>query len=232
MKIIFTTFLVLIFSAHFAHAQYSRDNISVAVGPAMLYGDNAGRYRQFRFNVSPAFSLSYSREISDEFDLRATLGVQLMDSDDYGLSSFKITNLSAINDQAVKFTGQAIYFDVMPLYQFNPTPPGYVGYLINYYAGLGIGVLYSNRAEQVPLLRERPTQPLTLQNVDNSSVTLYVPIRAGISTNLEGLWDIGVEGTVITATSSNIDGNNIKHKIVPLDILLQFQITFKRYLGR
>jgi len=215
-----------------AHAQYSRDNITVGIGPAMLYGDNAGQYRQFRFKVSPALSLSYSREVSDVFDIRATAGVQLMDSGDFGVGSFRKQNKSAVENQAVNFTGQAFFFDVMPVYLFNPTPPGYVGYAVNYYAGLGLGAIYSNRMDQVPTERERSTDPITLEEVNNQSISAYIPIRAGISTNLEGLWDIGIEGTVITAFPSNVDGNTIKNKIVPLDMLLQFQITFKRYLGR
>lgn len=226
------TFLVLIISVHTAQAQYSRDNVSVGIGPAMLYGDNAGQYKQFRFKVSPALSLSYSRELTDEFDIRATAGVQLMDSGDFGVGSFRKQNMSAVEDQAVNFTGQAFFLDVMPVYQFNPTPPGYVGYLINYYAGVGLGVIYSNREEQIPVERERHTETLILEDQTRQSIAVYLPIRAGISTNLEGLWDIGVEGTVITAAPSNVDGNTIRNKIVPLDMLLQFQITFKRYLGR
>jgi len=232
MKNKFLSLFLLLISAHTASAQYSRDNVSVAIGPAMLYGDNAGRYRQFRFNVSPALSLSYSRELTDEFDVRATAGVQLMDSGDFGVGSFRKQNMSAAEDQAVDFTGQAFFFDVMPVYQFNPTPPGYVGYAINYYAGVGLGVMYSNREDQIPLERDRPTDALILEDQNNQSIAAYIPIRAGISTNLEGLWDMGIEGTVITAAPSNVDGNTIRNKIVPLDMLFQFQITFKRYLGR
>jgi len=216
----------------FAHAQYSRDNISVAIGPAMLYGDNAGNYRQFRFEVSPAFSLSYSREVSDVFDIRATAGVQFMDSGEYGTQSFRQQNRAAAEGQALNFTGQAIFLDVMPVYLFNPTPPGYVGYEFNYYAGVGLGVLYSNREDEVPIARNLSTDPLLLEDQNNNSIALYLPIRAGISTNLEGLWDIGIEGTLITAAPSNVDGNTIKNKIIPLDMLLQFQVTLKRYLGR
>ncbi|KEO73451.1 hypothetical protein [Anditalea andensis] len=216
----------------FAQAQYSRDNFTVAVGPAMLYGDNAGRYKEFRFEVSPAFSISYSREMAAEWDFRATAGAQFMDAGDYGLRNFGNTNRSAFEDQAIHFTGQAFFLDLMPVYQFNPTPPGYVGYAINYYAGMGLGFLYSSRTEEVPLPRERASEPLLLREVENSSTTLYIPIRAGLSTNLEGLWDIGVEGTFITATSSNVDGNRIKNKLIPLDMMLQMQVTIKRYLGR
>jgi hypothetical protein len=225
-------FLILLFISHFAHAQYSRDNISVGIGPAMLYGDNAGQYRQFRFKVNPALSLSYSREVSDEFDIRATAGVQLMDSGNFGIGGFRKENMSAVENQAVNFTGQVFFFDVMPVYLFNPAPPGYVGYAINYYAGIGLGAILSNRVDQIPIERQRSTEPLVLNEEENQSIAAYIPIRAGLSTNLEGLWDIGIEGTVITAYPSILDGNTIRNKIIPLDMLLQFQITFKRYLGR
>ncbi|HSJ69500.1 MAG TPA: hypothetical protein VK921_17595 [Anditalea sp.] len=225
--------IIFLFTAvPFAQAQYSRDNVSVAIGPAMLYGDNAGRYRQFRFEISPALSLSYSREISDELDIRATAGVQLMDSGDFGMNSLRQENRSALENQAVHFTGQAFFLDVMPVYLFNPTPPGYVGYEFNYYADVGLGALYSNRVDQIPLVREESTDPIFFEEENNQSIAAYVPIRAGISTNLEGMWDIGVEGTLITALPSNVDGNTIKHKLLPMDMLLQFQVTLKRYLGR
>jgi len=216
----------------YTQAQYSRDNITVAIGPAMLYGDNAGHYREFRFKVSPALSLSYNRELTDDFDIRVTAGVQLMDSGDFGMSHFTRENKSGFNNQAINFTGQAFFLDIMPVYQFNPTPPGYVGYQFNYYAGVGLGGIYSNRLDQIPLERQHASAPLIVEEVSNQSIAAYIPIRAGISTNLEGLWDIGVEGTLITAFPSNVDGNTIKNKILPLDMLLQFQVTIKRYLGR
>ena len=225
-------FSVIFFNSLLSHAQYTRDNFTVAIGPAMIYGDNAGQYRQFRFKVSSALSLSYSREVSDVFDIRATVGAQLMDSGDFGVGSFRKQNMSAMDNQAENFTGQAFFFDVMPVYLFNPALPGYVGYAINYYAGIGLGAIYSNRIDQIPMERERSTEPLILNEVENQSIAAYIPIRAGLSTNLEGLWDIGIEGTVITAYPSNLDGNTIRNKIVPLDMLLQFQITLKRYLGR
>jgi len=232
MKNSLFTLLFIFLSFNYVQAQYTRDNITVGIGPAMLYGDNAGQYRQFRFKVSPALSLSYSREVSDVIDIRATAGVQLMDSGDFGVGSFGKQNKAAIDNQAVNFTGQAFFFDVMPVYLFNPAPPGYVGYAVNYYAGVGLGAIYSNRIDQVPSEGERSTDPITLEEVNNQSISAYIPIRAGISTNLEGLWDIGIEGTVISAFPSNIDGNIIKNKLVPVDMLLQFQVTFKRYLGR
>jgi len=232
MKLRFLLLLMLCVSAHTASAQYTRDNVSVAIGPAMLYGDNAGRYKQFRFDVSPALSLSYGREVSNEFDIRATVGVQLIDSGDYGMNSLRAENRSAAENQAIHFTGQAFFLDVMPVYLFNPTPPGYVGYEFNYYAGAGLGILYSNRVDQIPVHRERFTDPILLEEENNQSIAVYIPLRAGISTNLEGMWDIGIEGTVITAFPSNVDGNTIKHKFIPLDMLLQFQVTLKRYLGR
>lgn len=232
MKTIILPLFLIFFLYQNAQAQYSRDNITVAVGPAMIYGDNAGRYQKFRFKVSPALSLSYSREVADEFDIRVTGGVQLMDSGDFGMNSLRVENQSAVENQAIHFTGQAFFLDVMPVYLFNPTPPGYVGYEFNYYAGVGLGAMYSNRVDQIPLLRERFTDPIALEEVNNQSIAFYVPIRAGISTNLEGMWDLGVEGTLITAYPSNIDGNTIKHKLIPLDMLIQFQVTLKRYLGR
>ena len=229
---IFIMFMLLFSCLEIAHAQYSRDNITVGIGPAMLYGDNSGQYRQFRFKVSPALSLSYSREISDEIDIRVTAGLQLIDSGDFGVGRFGIERLSAAENQAIHFTGQVFFFDVMPVYLFNPAPPGYVGYAINYYAGIGLGAILSNRVDQIPIERQRSTETLVLNEEENQSIAAYIPIRAGLSTNLEGLWDIGIEGTVITAYPSNLDGNTIRNKIVPLDMLLQFQITFKRYLGR
>jgi len=232
MKKLLILFFVLFSSLQESQAQYSRDNLSLAIGPSMLYGDNAGRYREFRFKISPALSLSYSREVSDEFDIRATVGVQLMDSGDFGMNSLRLENRSAVENQAIHFTGQAYFLDVMPVYLFNPTPPGYVGYEFNYYAGAGLGILYSNRVDQVPLFRERFTDPIVLEEVNNQSIAVYIPLRAGISTNLEGMWDIGIEGTIITAFPSNVDGNTIKHKLIPLDMLLQFQVTLKRYLVR
>jgi len=199
----------------------------------MLYGDNAGRYRQFRFDVSPAFSFSYSRELSDELDIRATVGIQLISSGDFDANNIRKVKWGE-QSQAYKFTGQAFFLDGMAVYQFNPTPPGMVGYPINYYAGVGLGVILSDREDLIAMDVGQNFQglPTTIDTRENrSTITGYIPLRAGASTNLEGLWDMGFELTVIN-TTSNFDGNNVKNKILPWDVLLQAQVTFKRYIGR
>lgn len=65
-----------------------------------------------------------------------------------------------------------------------------------------------------------------------SDLIPYVPVRTGISTNLNGDWDFALEFVLLVTTNSEVDGNNIIDKrITVVDMSGQIQFTVKWYFG-
>ncbi|MBS9525878.1 outer membrane beta-barrel protein [Litoribacter alkaliphilus] len=212
-------------------AQFNRDHFFISAGPSMIYGDNAGIYSDFRFRILPAIGIGYNYELSRHWDLRASIGNQWISSGNYYSAESRRARLWSETDEAIRFNGTAIYADIMPTFQLNPNIRGRVGNVVNYYMGAGIGLMHSSRQDK--LLIENPfTETTGLAEQSGSTTSLYVPLRFGVSTNLEQEWDIAFEGSSFIAFSSDIDGNTSQWKQVKPDVLLQFQIIVKRYIGR
>ena len=210
-------------------AQSGRDYMSIAVGPAILYGENTGYFSKLRVRTLPAISISYNRELHQKFDLRTTLGTQFFDGAGTQASMQKKW---AGTGQAYDVKGQAYYVDVMPTYNF--TPDLNIGkYKISYYAGVGMGLMHVEREAKIS---EKATetdggQTDYISSVEKQRTTaIYFPVRAGLSTNLTRNWDFGLEWSVLTAASTNLDGNNTRHNSIRPDMLLQFQFMAKRDL--
>ncbi|WP_373495100.1 hypothetical protein [Aquiflexum sp.] len=216
-------------------AQRSRDHVSAGFGLGMMYGDNSGIYKFLQFKNLPAFSVAYSKEMSDKIDIRASIGGQIINSGEYRpLNSPKIVEWGN-NEQAYFFKGNAFFADVMPILYLNPNQSGRAGEPVNYYIGLGLGGLYSQRAQRV--LRDGVIENgmLVAGAVERSNQTLvtpYVPIKLGMSTNLEYEWDLAFEMNVMGLASSEIDGNIMTNKLFNPDVLVNFQVVLRRYFRR
>lgn len=231
----FISILILFWSIKISNAQYIRDHISIGIGPSMLYADNAGEYSNFKFKILPSATLSYNKQIADVMDLRATFGLQMLNSGGFDpLNAGRVVRWGN-NDQAFDFEGNAYFGDIMTVFNFNPYIPGRAGEVANLYAGAGIGVMQVKRKQEVLKNGKIENNVLTAGEIikSNQSTTLaYIPFRLGISTNLESDWDYSLDFSLFTAMNSELDGNNMKTKRITPDMMLQFQIMIKRYLGR
>ncbi len=199
-----------------------------------MYGDNAGEYRAFKLKVTPAATLAYNKQLTDFWSLRANVGAQILNSGGFDA----LTHRRVINwgnqDQAFDFTGIAYFADITPIFITNPNSAGMVTSTLQFYAGLGLGYMYVEREQQVL------KNGMVLQDVlvrgdivesSQSSILPYIPLRLGISTNLEYSWDYALEFCLFTALNSELDGNILQTKTLRPDMMGQIQITVKRYIG-
>lgn len=227
--------LFLIFIIGNISAQRSRDHVSAGFGLGMIYGDNAGIYKYMQFKTLPAFSVAYSKEISGKFDLRTSIGGQIINSGEFRpLNSLQIVEWGN-NGQAYFFKGNSFFVDVMPILYLNPNQSGRAGEPVNYYIGLGLGGIYSQRAQRV--LRDGAIENGMLvagfvERSNQTTATAYVPFKLGMSTNLEYEWDLAFEMNVMTMVNSEIDGNTMTNKLFNPDVLVNFQVILRRYLRR
>ena len=217
------------------NAQKSRDHVSAGVGLGMIYGDNAGIYKFMQFKTLPAFSVAYSKEVSDKVDFRTTIGGQILNSGEFRpINTPKVVEWGN-NGQAYFFKGNAFFIDVMPIFYLNPNQAGRAGEPVNYYIGLGLGGIYSQRAQRVlrdGVLENGIFVEGFVERSTQSTAAAYVPFKFGLSTNLEYEWDLALEMNVMTLASSEIDGNNISNKLFKPDVLVNFQVIIRRYLRR
>ncbi|ERM82269.1 hypothetical protein P872_18980 [Rhodonellum psychrophilum GCM71 = DSM 17998] len=227
-KILALTFLLFGFSEAL-HAQQSRDHVSLGVGPSMVYGENTGDFSSFKFKMLPAMAFSYNKQLSHRFDLKSTIGAQWMNSGGYENISDQTVIEWGNNGQAFDFKGIGFFADVMPVYNFNPEVRNRVPDVVSFYAGLGVGVMHVVREQKVTNFT--PMSGNVIEISDKSTTAAYIPFRFGVSSNLDFDWDYALEFTAITMTNSEIDGNNMKNKLVNPDILMQVQIIVKRYIG-
>lgn len=235
MKWLITIVLFLVCFTQVVFAQNGRQYISIGVGPSMIYADNAGIYSKFEFQIQPVVTLAYNHPMTSEFDLRSTIGGQKLNSGGFDpLDSYRVAQWTN-RGQAFDFNGMAYFADVMPTYIINPNTPGRAGEIVNFYVGLGLGVIHVQREQQT--LRD----PVYVNNVFVSgrieegkanNTALYVPLRLGVSTNLEYDWDVSFELSALTTTSSKLDGNTFQYKSIRPELLMQFQINIIRYLSR
>ncbi|PRY85741.1 hypothetical protein [Mongoliibacter ruber] len=195
--------------------------LSIGIGPSFIYADNGGAYRSFNFPWNPAASISYTKRFHPHWGLKATAGIQWLESG--GNPSQKVQDHWNLYGSAFQFSGEAYHADVMPIFYLFP----YINHMnrswVNLYSGLGIGVMHVERKEAFSL---EPDAQFTRANV----TTGYVPFRAGISFRLGDLSDIALEGTMLFTFSDNIDGNENFNRFG--DHLAQAQIVYKRFLAR
>ncbi|MBT0813097.1 hypothetical protein KIH41_17545 [Litoribacter ruber] len=208
--------------------QFYRDHLSVSVGPSMIYADNGGNYAAGEFKVRPSMGITYSKHVADHWDFRATVGMQWISANHPDNEE----NFTRLRGQAGNFRGIVYYADGSQIYYINPNIAGRRQYWVNYYVGVGLGIMHAVREEERPQQETIPghQDPTVVER--RSSTNAYIPVRLGLTTNQQTLWDYGFELTALPATGSNIDGNYTRNKQLGIDILLQANFVVKRYLRR
>lgn len=201
----------------YAYQTPLQNSIIIGVGPSFIYADNGGIYSQFKFNINPAITAAYNREISRHFDLRANLGYQKIEGQES--SNQSILEIWERRSAANNFSGHVSFFDIMPVFNLFPSDHTYLRTKANIYGGLGLGILMSNVDLEYKNERDDSHQ----------ITTLYVPIRGGVSYMINQKTDIMLEGTVLYNFSDNIDGNENFNRFN--DHLFQLQFMIKRYLN-
>tara|TARA_R110002020_G_scaffold376262_1_gene587394 strand:- start:549 stop:1259 length:711 start_codon:yes stop_codon:yes gene_type:complete len=211
------------------------DHLSLGIGPALLYSDNSGIYREFKFKVQPAITLSINKQLNEYIGLRGSVGLQLLNSGQYYLELPKQMVKWGNKDQAFAFKGQGYFADVMPVFTTNPNSAGMMMSSLQFYAGAGFGVMYAQRNQEVlknGLVLNDLLEEGEIIKSKESDLIPYVPVRTGISTNLNGDWDFALEFVLLVTTNSEVDGNNIIDKrITVVDMSGQIQFTVKWYFG-
>ncbi|WP_215222930.1 DUF6089 family protein [Echinicola shivajiensis] len=192
----------------------------LGIGPASIYADNGGPYRNFEFPISPSFNLGIASKLSKRTNLRATFGYQPVSS-----------NLNKIPDlalrwgeegQAYAFTGNAYTLDLMPEFYLSVFDSHMERPKYNLYGGLGLGVIMISREQAIAVPEEVQVQKAT-------STSVYIPIRIGGTVGINPHWDLGFEGTLIATFSDYLDGNEGSN--TTNDMLVQAQFFAKRYLS-
>jgi len=236
MRKILVLSLILLSLPLTGQAQRPRDYFTIGIGPSIIYGDNTANFSNLDFKISPAISLGYNHQQSHHLDIRTTLGAQLLNSGNTlrQISPEEVPSVVewGLAGQAKDFLGQAFFIDIMPVYNLRPVQSDMVGYPWLYHVGAGLGIIHVNRNEEilVATINFEGTDPEVLIQ-RRSTTAAYVPLRAGVSTNLEKDYDIGIEFSAFITTSSEIDGNNIRRKPIAADMLFQIQLIAKIYLG-
>jgi hypothetical protein len=234
MRKILTLFFISFLFCQKSLAQIPRDFIGLGIGTGMTYGDNTINPAQLEFKLLPSITGTYSKQLSDYWDIRGNIGGQFLNSGEFYHISRPIVTTWGESGQAYFFRGYAYFLDVMPMYQLNPNIYG-VGETVNFYVGAGLGVLHSNRTQRVMTEAELVNGVFvsgTVVRTHENLTTGYIPVKLGLSTNFEYNWDLAVEFTMMTLFSSDLDGNNIRNKPFKPDAIFNAQIILKRYLGR
>jgi hypothetical protein len=229
-------FIVLFFTVCFCLKSSAQgDHLAIGFGPSMVYVDNnSGVYKEFRFRVRPAITLAISKQLSENLALRGTIGAQIFDSGEHDFPySKKIINWGN-RDQAFEFKGSGYFADFLPVFTTNPNATGMLMSTLQFYAGLGFGVMMVNRDQKT--LKDGVIEDGIFVEGDivtshETSFTPYVPLKIGISTNLSGDWDFALEYALLATTNSELDGNNIKHNRINPDMTSQILFTVKWYFG-
>ncbi|WP_339709890.1 hypothetical protein [Cyclobacterium amurskyense] len=223
------TFLVCIILLTFNSvvAQDDRtDRLGIGIGPSFMYGDNTGVHSKFNFKVLPAISVDYHKKLTPYFDLKGTLGWQMINSGDH-YNQEQIDVIAAANLPHA-FSGNVFYGDVMPIYHINPNLSGYIPSLIKVYTGLGLGYFFADRRDE----RIIPNDPRgRSETYDASDSGIYIPFRVGIFKELKSNADIGLESTFIYSPFGQLDGNDLQQKRIKADMLMQLQFYYRIYIG-
>lgn len=195
-------------------------SVHLSLGPASMYTDNGGPYRNFEFPISPAVNLGLAKKLTNRINMRATLGFQHVTSN----KSYN-PNLALAwgrEGNAYAFQGNAYTLDLMPEFYYSPFNSHIERPKYNGYAGIGLGFIVLPREQAVAT-----PDGQVISNETGSS--LYVPIRFGGMIGVSPLWDIGFEASIIAILSDDIDGNAEFNSAN--DMLLQGQFFVKRYLS-
>ncbi|WP_339901350.1 hypothetical protein [uncultured Cyclobacterium sp.] len=105
------SFLICIFllSVNSIFAQDNRtDRVGIGVGPSFMYGDNTGVHSKFKFKVLPALSLDYQKKINAYFDVKGTIGWQLVNSGDH--YNQEQIDIIAADNQPHAFSGSVFFW--------------------------------------------------------------------------------------------------------------------------
>ncbi len=229
-------FLVVIFIVSICQTSWAQgDHLTLGIGPSLVYGDNSGIYQDFKFKVLPAMSLSFNKQMTENITVRGSLGAQMINSGDfYRLNSKKVIRWGD-QDQAFSYKGTSYFADAMPIFMTNPNEMGMLMSTFQFYAGLGLGIMFVEREQNTlknGLLTDGVLTEGDVVTSKETNVLPYIPTRIGLSTNSGGDWDLGLEFVLITALNSKLDGNNIKDKSLSPDMSGQILITVKRYIGK
>lgn len=225
--------VIFIMSFNFAEAQDDRtDRLGIGVGPAMMYGDNTGVTRKFKFKVLPALTLDYHKKLHTFFDVRGSVGWQMVNSGDF--YDTKTIAIIAESDLPHGFKGNAFYADIMPVFHVNPNQSGYLPAMYKVYLGAGLGVAHVSRTDRyLSIIGEDIYGEAilgTARSLKGSNTSVYVPVRAGVTKDVNEDWEIGLEPTMMISFFGQLDGNDQQQKIIKPDILFQFQIFVRRNL--
>lgn len=228
-------FIVLLLVMCFWHNVHAQgDHISIGIGPSLIYGDNSGEYSKFKFKVQPAITLSINKQINEFVGLRSSIGVQSFNSGDYDLAYPRVLIKWGDKNQAFGYKGRGYFADVMPVFTTNPNAAGMLMSSFQFYAGLGLGIMFVEREQRTlknGVLENGVIREGEIITSNETNFIPYIPVRTGLTTNLSGDWDFGLEFVLMTTTNSKLDGNNIQDKTINLDMTGQIQLTAKWYFG-
>jgi len=220
--------LVWMFTVESSRAQsfYKKDNMprnnsfSIGLGPSFVYAETGGQYSNLEFAIRPALSFAYAKKINPLLSLQATTGMQWIGSG--GNPSQEAIDQWLANESAINFSGQAYYLDFMPMLNLMPFSDHNKRSQINFYGGIGIGVMQA-RTKRYYTLEENSREYTAI------FPTAYVPIRTGMSYRISKIYDISLEGSMLFTFSDDLDGNQNWNAFN--DHLIQMQIIFKKYLA-
>lgn len=209
------------FSQNFYKERISRDHIvSLGIGPSFAYLDNGGQYRSLNFEIKPSFSLSMTKRLNPMFDLRATTGVQWIQSG--GDPGQALQDAWYAKNASFTAKGDAAFIDLMPSVNLIPFSNHMHRTRFNIYGGFGLGVMRVNTKQTKSFNSEEIP-------IKNNIVTGYVPIRAGLSYRIGPYLDIAGEGTMLLTFSDNLDGNIGFNRFG--DHMAQAQIVIRKFLA-
>jgi hypothetical protein len=164
-----------------------------------------------------------------------SVGAQIFNSGEYYLAYPNKIVRWGDKDQAFGFKGRGYFADLMPVFTTNPNSSGMLNSSLQFYAGLGFGLMFVERDQQTFKNGVFKGGILISGDIISSNETNlipYIPIRTGVSTNLSGNWDFALEFALMTTLNSELDGNNIKDKLLTPDMSGQIQFVVKRYVGQ
>jgi len=211
-----------------SHAQFDRSNrLGFGLGPSVLYGDNAGIYQEFKFMVLPVATVDFNYNIHTFFDIKATLGGQMISSGN--IISERRKELFSRAGLPHGFKGQLYFGDIMPIYHFNPDQSGYLPSLIKVYTGVGLGFFHAVRTDEQFIFNESGRET---RSYSASGANFYIPYRLGIFKTLTNeAGEIGLEGTLLFSPFGEMDGNDWHRRMINMDIVAQFQFYFRIPVG-
>jgi hypothetical protein len=223
---IFLFLIVLVFNQTIQAQSFYKERLprnnsfAFGVGPSFIYADTGGQYSLFDFAINPVLSIAYAKRINPFISLQATTGVQWIENG--GNPSQEAINQWLANESAVSFSGQTFFFDLMPMFTLFPYYHHMQRNYLNFYGGLGIGVLQA-RTKRYYTLEENSREYIA------NFPTAYIPIRAGMSYRIGNFYDICLEGSMFLTFSDDLDGNQNWNKYN--DHLFQIQFIVKKYLA-